>query len=101
MGVTACLLRNCLQWPHKRDFLDESDSEVGSYLSSHPTDADCRKFLYNQLGRVLLAGGIWAYLIFVTNPTNISVEKKIVMWRNFRFLCMTNVEISEISPHVG
>ena len=32
-----------------------------------------------------------AYLIFVTNPTNISVEKKFVMWRNFRFLCMTDV----------
>ena len=61
MGVTACLLRNCLQWPHKRDFLDESDSEVGSYLSSHPTDADCRKFLYNQLSRVLLSGGIWVF----------------------------------------
>ena len=30
MGVTACLLRNCLQWPHKRDFLGRSDSEVGS-----------------------------------------------------------------------
>ena len=41
------------------------------------------------------------YLIFVTNPTNISVEKKIIMWRNFRFLCMTNVEISEIFPHGG
>ena len=31
----------------------------------------------------------------------VSVEKKIVIWRYFKFLCMTNVEISEISPHVG
>ena len=65
MGVTACLLRNCLQWPHKRDFLDESDSEVGSYPSSHPTDADCRKFLYNHLG---LAGGIWFGDLFHYKP---------------------------------
>ena len=41
-----------------------------------------------------------AYLIFVTNPTNISVEKKFVMWRNFRFQYVTDVENSEISPHV-
>ena len=41
-----------------------------------------------------------AYLIFVTDPTDISVEKKFVMWRNFRFLYMTDVEKSEISPHV-
>ena len=37
------------------------------------------------------------YLIFFTD---MSVEKKCVMWRNFRFLCMTDVENSEISPHV-
>ena len=41
-----------------------------------------------------------AYLIFVTDPTDISVEKKFVMWRNFRFLCMTDMENSEISPQV-
>ena len=41
-----------------------------------------------------------AYLIFVTDPTDISVEKKMVIWRNFRFLCMTDVEDSEIFPHV-
>ena len=41
-----------------------------------------------------------AYLIFVTDPTDISVKKKCVMWRNLRFLCMTDVENSEISPHM-
>ena len=28
------------------------------------------------------------------------MEKKSVMWRNFKFLYMTDVEKSEISPHV-
>ena len=41
-----------------------------------------------------------SYFIFVTNPTNISVERKIVMWRNFKFLCMTYVENSEFFPRV-
>jgi len=41
-----------------------------------------------------------AYLIFVTDPMDISVEKKLVMWRNFRFLHMTDVEKSKLSPHV-
>ena len=40
------------------------------------------------------------YFIFVTDPTDISVEKKFVMWRNFKFLCTTDVEKSKISPHV-
>ena len=35
----------------------------------------------------------YLYLIFVTN---ISVENKSVMWRNFRFLNVTD----EVSPHV-
>ena len=42
----------------------------------------------------------YTYLIFVTDLTDISVEKKFVMWRNFRFLCMTDVEKSKFSPHV-
>ena len=42
-----------------------------------------------------------AYLIFVTSITSQTCGEKSVMWRNFRFLCVTNVEISEISPHVG
>ena len=40
------------------------------------------------------------YLIFVTNITNEICGEKFVMWRIFRFFCMTNVEKSEISPHV-
>ena len=40
-----------------------------------------------------------SYLLFVTDPTDISVEKK--LWRNFRLLCMTEVEKSEISPHLS
>ena len=47
-----------------------------------------------------LASPTVAYLIFVTYPTNIFVEKKFVMWRNFRFLCITNMEKSDISPHL-
>ena len=38
-------------------------------------------------------------LIFVTNTTNISGEK-FVMWRNFRFLNMIEMEKSEVSPHM-
>ena len=40
------------------------------------------------------------YLIFVTDTRTASVEKKSVMWRNFKFLYMTDVEKSKISPHV-
>ena len=40
------------------------------------------------------------YLIFVTYITYEICGEKFVMWRNFRFICMTDVEISEISPHV-
>ena len=43
---------------------------------------------------------LYTYLKFVTDPTDISVEKKFVIWRIFRFLCMTDLENSEISPHV-
>ena len=42
------------------------------------------------------------HLIFVTDPTDISdyLWRKIVLWRNFRFLCLTDEEKSGISPHV-
>ena len=40
------------------------------------------------------------YLIFVTGPRARPVEKKSVMWRNFKFLYMTDVEKSKIHPHV-
>ena len=40
------------------------------------------------------------YLIFVTFLTYGICGEKFVMWRNFRFLCTTDVEKSEISPHV-
>ena len=43
--------------------------------------------------------GEWSYLIFVTYITYIKVEKNSVMWRNFRFQYMTDVEKFEISPH--
>ena len=51
------------------------------------------------ISRGIVLGIFWGspYLIFVTN---ISVENKSVMWRNFRFLNMTDVEKSEVSPHV-
>ena len=44
MGVAqpAFRLRNCLQWPHKRDFLDKSDSEV-TIMSCHPADAELQE----------------------------------------------------------
>ena len=41
-----------------------------------------------------------AYLIFVTDTRTVSVEKKSVMWRNFKFLYITDEEKSKISPHV-
>ena len=41
-----------------------------------------------------------SYLIFVTDTRTVSVEKKSVMWRNFKFLYMTDEEKSKISPHV-
>merc|ERR1711934_383447 len=37
------------------------------------------------------------YLIFVTDSRTVSVEKKSFMWRNFKFLYITDVETSEIS----
>ena len=40
------------------------------------------------------------YLIFVTDTRTVSAEKKSVMWRNFKFLYMTDEEKSKISPHV-
>ena len=40
------------------------------------------------------------YLIFVTIITNEMCGEKCVMWRNLRFICMTDVEKSDISPHV-
>ena len=39
------------------------------------------------------------YLIFVTYFTYEICGEKIIMWRNFRFLCTTDVEKSEISQH--
>ena len=39
------------------------------------------------------------YLIFITNTNNISVEK-FVLWRYFRFLNVTDMEKSEVSPHM-
>ena len=41
-----------------------------------------------------------AYLIFVTGTTGSARGEKSVMWRNFKFLYMTDVEKSEISSHV-
>ena len=42
----------------------------------------------------------YAHLIFVTDSRTVSVEKKSFMWRNFKFVYMTDVEKSKISPHV-
>ena len=41
-----------------------------------------------------------SYLIFVTGTTGRTRGEKSVMWRNFKFLYLTDVEITEISPHV-
>ena len=43
---------------------------------------------------------IHPYLIFVTDTGTVSVEKKSVMWRHFKFLYMTDEVKSNISPHV-
>ena len=53
-----------------------------------------------RIGMLLSWSPIESYLIFVTSITYILVEKKLVMWRNFRFQYMTHVEKSKISPHV-
>ena len=52
MGVTqaAFRLRNYLQWPHKRDFLDKSDSEVSVIMSRHPTDAELQEISLQSTG---------------------------------------------------
>ena len=44
--------------------------------------------------------GLNSYLIFVTDSQTVSVEKKSVMWRNFKILYMTDVEKSKIHPRV-
>ena len=41
-----------------------------------------------------------AYLIYVTGPRAKPVEKKSVMWRNFKILYMKHVEKAKICPHV-
>ena len=41
-----------------------------------------------------------AYLIFVTSTTSGACGEKSVMWRNFKFLYITDVEKSKIHPHV-
>ena len=71
MGVTACLLRNCLQWPHKRDFLGRSDSEVGSSVIRQMLTAG-NFFTINrvvcsldcQLQLMFVGGEPWQSLIF-------------------------------------
>ena len=40
------------------------------------------------------------YLIIVTDPRARPVEKKSVMWRNFKFLYMKHVEKVKITPHL-
>ena len=49
---------------------------------------------------VVMVVVVGAYLIFVTDTRTVSVEKKSVMWRNFKFLYMTDEEKSKMSPHV-
>ena len=58
--------------------------------------------IYNNLERKCESGFLYkyAYLIFVTDTRTVSVEKKSVMWRNFKFLYMIDVEKSKIHPHV-
>ena len=45
-------------------------------------------------------GSILPYLIFVTDTRTVSVEKKSVMWRIFKFLYMKLVKKAKISPQV-
>ena len=42
-----------------------------------------------------------SYLIFVTGTTGGTCREKSVMWRNFRFFNMTDVEKYKISPHLS
>ena len=57
-------------------------------------------FLTSEKGDMLNFCSLMSYLIFVTDSRTVSVEKKSVMWRNFKFMYMTDEEKSKISPHV-
>ena len=58
--------------------------------------------IYNNLERKCESGFLYkyAYLIFVTDTRTVSVEKKSVMWRNFKFLYMKHVEKAKNFPQV-
>ena len=63
-------------------------------------DPSCKPPPSSRLIHYIQALRVTPYLIFVTNFTNEICGEKFVVWRNFNFNCMTDVEKSEISPHV-
>ena len=69
-----------------------------AFLDAHPTEVT--PAIQDLLRREALDQNALPYLIFVTDTRTVSVEKKAVMWRNFKFLYMTDEEKSKISPHV-
>ena len=73
---------------------------------SHQIQKECRNAKYGlkkyslETDTLRQSRDTDTYLIFVTDTRTVSVEKKLVMWRNFKFLYMTDEEKSKISPHV-
>ena len=59
----------------------------------------CKVYQVQEKGQICQ---VWvrSYLIFVTSITYIQVEKKMVMWRNFRFQYTTDVEKCESLPNL-
>ena len=52
-------------------------------------------------GTAALRGFTYSHTSYLSRaPRAVPVEKKSVMWRNFKFLYMTDVEKSKIPPHV-
>ena len=85
------------QFEHLKQMLEEGEiiSTGGWPPNSKGQTASPKRMKLRKSSR---GGG--AYLIFVTDTRTVSVEKKSVMWRNFKFLYMTDVEKSKILPQV-
>ena len=101
--VSSHIAKSEISWqPQKNCFMCKSfkcnDFSFGKVISSFQSKD------MNEKDNLIVAAiqKYWftPYLIFVTDTRTVSVEKKSVMWRNFKFLYMTDVEKSKILPQV-
>ena len=105
MGLQQKSRKNCKQTAvrafHSHKFQDNS---VLEYFQASQESSGCpkEKDVTKKCGNTDPGAFGWdsSYLIFVTFLTYGICGEKFVMWRNFRFLCTTDVEKSEISPYV-